>query len=33
LDKFAVSEPERRELVAIVESTKEAIVIAPLQAS
>ena len=28
LDKFAVPEPERQELVAIVESTKEAIVVA-----
>jgi hemoglobin len=31
LDKFAVPQPEQRELVAIVESTKEAIVVAPFQ--
>jgi hemoglobin len=31
LDKFEVPEPERHELVAIVESTKEAIVVAPFQ--
>jgi hemoglobin len=31
LDKFAVPQPERDELVAIVESTKEAIVIQPFQ--
>jgi hemoglobin len=30
-EKFDVPEPERRELVAIVESTKEAIVVAPFQ--
>lgn len=32
LDKFKVPEPERQELVAIIESTKEAIVVAPFQA-
>jgi len=31
LDKFAVPQPEQRELVAIVESTREAIVIAPFR--
>jgi hemoglobin len=31
LDKFGVPEPERQELTAIVESTKEAIVVAPFQ--
>ena len=31
LDKFEVPEPERQELVAIVESTKEAIVVSPFQ--
>lgn len=31
LDKFEVAAPERQELVAIVESTKEAIVVAPFQ--
>ncbi len=31
LDKFEVPEPERQELIAIVESTKEAIVVAPFQ--
>jgi hemoglobin len=31
LDKFAVPEPERQEVIAIVESTKEAIVVAPYQ--
>jgi len=31
LDKFQVPQPERQELVAIVESTKEAIVVAPFQ--
>lgn len=31
LDKFEVPEPERQELIVIVESTKEAIVLAPLQ--
>jgi hemoglobin len=31
LDKFAVPQPEQRELVAIVESTREAIVVAPFQ--
>jgi hemoglobin len=31
MDKFAVPDPERRELTAIVESTKEAIVVAPFQ--
>ena len=31
LDKFAVPEPERHEVIAIVESTKEAIVVAPFQ--
>ena len=31
LDRFQVPEPERGELVAIVESTREAIVIWPLQ--
>src|SRR4051794_2998002 len=30
-ERFDVPEPERRELVAIVETTKEAIVLAPLQ--
>jgi hemoglobin len=30
LDKFSVPQPERQELIAIVESTKEAIVIPPL---
>jgi hemoglobin len=30
-ERFNVPEPERRELVAIVESTKEAIVVAPFQ--
>jgi hemoglobin len=30
-DKFAVPQPEREELVAIVESTKEAIVVAPFE--
>jgi hemoglobin len=33
LDRFHVPEPERGELVAIVESTREAIVISPLQES
>jgi hemoglobin len=32
LDKFAVPHPEQDEVKAIVESTKEAIVVAPLQA-
>ncbi len=31
LDKFAVPQPERQEVIAIVESTKEAIVVAPFQ--
>jgi hypothetical protein len=31
LDKFAVPQPEQEELRAIVESTREAIVVAPLQ--
>ena len=31
LDKFAVPQPEQQELTAIVESTKEAIVVAPFQ--
>jgi hemoglobin len=31
LDKFAVPQPERQELTAIVESTKEAIVVSPFQ--
>jgi hypothetical protein len=31
LDKFEVPEPERQELIAIVESTKEAIVVEPFQ--
>jgi hemoglobin len=31
LDKFAVPDPERQELTDIVESTKEAIVVAPFQ--
>jgi len=31
LDKFAVPQPEQEELKAIVESTKEAIVVEPLQ--
>ena len=31
LDKFGVPPPEQKELIAIVESTREAIVIAPLQ--
>src|SRR3954469_9708420 len=31
LDKFEVPQPERRELTAIVESTREAIVVAPFQ--
>jgi len=31
LNKFAVPEPERQELIAIIESTKEAIVVAPFQ--
>jgi hemoglobin len=31
LDKFAVPQPEQEELTAIVESTKEAIVVEPLQ--
>jgi hemoglobin len=31
LDKFRVSQPEALELIAIVDSTKEAIVVAPLQ--
>lgn len=31
LDKFQVPQPERDELIAIVQSTKEAIVVAPLQ--
>jgi hemoglobin len=30
LEKFAVPQPERQELIAIIESTKEAIVVAPL---
>jgi hemoglobin len=32
LDKFAVPQPEQQELMALVESTKEAIVVAPFQA-
>jgi hemoglobin len=32
LDKFAVPQPEQQELVTLVESTKEAIVVAPFQA-
>jgi hemoglobin len=32
LDRFAVPRPEQEELRAIVESTREAIVVAPLQA-
>src|SRR4051794_23685014 len=31
LDKFAVPQPEQQELTAIVESTKEAIIVAPFQ--
>ncbi len=31
LNKFEVPEPERQELIAIIESTKEAIVVAPFQ--
>ena len=31
LDKFAVPQPEQQELIAIVDSTKEAIVVAPFQ--
>ena len=31
LDKFAVPQPEQQELIAIVESTKEAIVVSPFQ--
>jgi hemoglobin len=31
LDKFQVPQPERQELIAIVESTKEAIVVSPFQ--
>ena len=31
LDRFAVPQPEQEELRAIVESTREAIVVAPLQ--
>jgi hypothetical protein len=31
LDKFEVPQPEQEELTAIVESTKEAIVVEPLQ--
>ena len=31
LDKFKVPDPERQELIAIIESTKEAIVISPFQ--
>jgi len=31
LDKFAVPQPERQELIAIVESTRDAIVVAPFQ--
>ena len=31
LDKFAVPQPEQNEVKAIVESTREAIVVAPLQ--
>jgi hemoglobin len=31
LDKFEVPEPERQELIAIVESTKEAIVVSPFR--
>lgn len=33
LDKFAVPQPEQAELTAIVESTREAIVVAPLEAA
>ena len=33
MDKFAVPQPEQQELVAIVESTKEAIVVPDFQAS
>jgi hypothetical protein len=29
LDKFAVPQPEQKDLIALVESTKEAIVVAP----
>ena len=31
LDKFAVPQPEQEELKAIVESTRESIVVAPLE--
>jgi hemoglobin len=31
LDRFEVPQPERQELIAIVESTREAIVVAPFQ--
>jgi hemoglobin len=31
LDKFEVPQPERQELIAIIESTKEAIVVSPFQ--
>src|SRR3954466_2602657 len=31
LDRFAVPQPEQQELIAIVESTKEAIIVAPFQ--
>jgi hemoglobin len=31
LDKFAVPQPEQKELISLVESTKEAIVVAPFQ--
>jgi hemoglobin len=31
LNKFEVPEPERQELIAVIESTKEAIVVAPFQ--
>jgi hemoglobin len=31
LDKFKVPDPERQELIAIIESTKEAIVVSPFQ--
>jgi hemoglobin len=31
LDKFNVPDPERQELIAIIESTKEAIVVSPFQ--
>jgi len=31
LDKFAVPQPEQQELIAIVDSTKEAIVVSPLE--